>query len=306
MTVKVSIIIAAYNTSKYIKKCIDSILKQTYENFEVIIVDDCSTDNTMEIIKGYQDSRIKAFINEENKGPSFSRNRAISLSVGEYIAILDSDDWWAPERLKEMLDFLECKNADIVFDNLLYIREAEEAPWQTYYEFKNLSINEPTKVTTEKFITWDLGILKAVFKKEILLQYHLQYEENVKYGEDFIFYLEILLKGGQAWLMPQGFYYYLTREGSLVTHMAALAKQCADSAQEIIGKYNDELNVDVKNALEERKAAFTRIADYYETDRWIRDRKLGKAINKMLMNPYLLKMVITIRLRKMKHKIFNQ
>ncbi|CAM3726807.1 glycosyltransferase family 2 protein [Mesobacillus zeae] len=303
MGAAVSIIIPAYNTGKYIKKCLDSVLNQSFKDFEVIVVDDCSTDNTVELVEDYHDPRIKIYENEKNSGPSFSRNRAIQLAQGEYIAILDSDDWWAPNRLEELIGFMKVKNADMVFDNLLYIRENENTSWQTYYEFKNLTVNNPTSVSPENFIKWDLGILKAIIRKGILVDHSIKYDESIKYGEDFIFYLEITLRSSNVWLVPDGYYYYLTREGSLVTQMHALSLQCAQSADNFLNKSGRNLDDEVKEALQVRHWEFMKIAAYYETDQWIKDRKLGKAINNMIMEPYLLKMVVTIRLRKMKQKL---
>lgn len=92
----VSIITPLYNSEKYIAETIESVLAQTYSNWEMIIVDDCSKDNSTKIVEEYQkkDRRIKLYRNEINKGVSYTRNRAIDLSQGKYIAFLDSDDLW--------------------------------------------------------------------------------------------------------------------------------------------------------------------------------------------------------------------
>ena len=107
----VSVIMPSFNTEKYINDSIDSVLGQTYNNFELIIVDDCSSDNSVDIIKKYDDPRIKLIVNKRNKGAAFSRNRALIESKGEWIAFLDSDDIWEPKKLEEQIRFmldLEC------------------------------------------------------------------------------------------------------------------------------------------------------------------------------------------------------
>ena len=96
----VSIIIPTYNTEKYIEKCIQSVLEQTYTDYEIIIVDDCSTDNSMDVVARFKDPRIKVIKNEINRGPSYSRNRGIQLSKGDFIALLDSDDWWDSKQIR--------------------------------------------------------------------------------------------------------------------------------------------------------------------------------------------------------------
>lgn len=108
----VSIITPSYNCSKYIAQTIESVLAQTYQNWEMIIVDDCSKDNSIEIIESYtkKDSRIKLYILEKNSGAAIARNKAIELANGRFIAFLDSDDLWLPNKLKKQINFMVDKN----------------------------------------------------------------------------------------------------------------------------------------------------------------------------------------------------
>lgn len=109
---KVSILMPMYNSEKYVQESIDSILNQSYENFELIIVDDGSIDSSLEIVEKYNDSRIKLYKNIVNKGLPYTRNKLLSLATGEYIALLDSDDIALPNRLQVQVDFLE-KNQSV-------------------------------------------------------------------------------------------------------------------------------------------------------------------------------------------------
>ena len=102
----VSIIMPSYNTAKYIGESIDSVIEQTYENWELIIVDDCSTDNTDEVVAQYDDSRIIYLKNEKNSGAAVSRNKALRAAKGEWIAFLDSDDLWDTTKLEKQLKFM--------------------------------------------------------------------------------------------------------------------------------------------------------------------------------------------------------
>lgn len=108
----VSIIMSAYNVEKYIAEAIESVLKQTYTNWELIIVNDCSIDATEQLAKKYQeqDERIKLHSLPENKGVANARNIALQNAVGRYIAFLDSDDIWLPEKLEKQLDFMKINN----------------------------------------------------------------------------------------------------------------------------------------------------------------------------------------------------
>lgn len=102
----VSIIMPSYNTAAYIGASIRSILAQTYENWELLIVDDCSTDQTDLVVEAFSDPRIHYFKNERNSGAAVSRNRALREAKGEWIAFLDSDDLWMPEKLERQLAFM--------------------------------------------------------------------------------------------------------------------------------------------------------------------------------------------------------
>ena len=103
----VSIIMPSYNTAKFISETIDSVLAQTYENWELIIVDDCSKDDTDTVVARYTDPRIRYLKNEVNSGAAVSRNRALREAKGRWIAFLDSDDLWTPEKLQKQIRFME-------------------------------------------------------------------------------------------------------------------------------------------------------------------------------------------------------
>ena len=112
----VSIIIPAYNTEKYIGNCIESVIKQTYHNLEVIIVNDGSEDNTLEIITKarLRDNRI-VVINQENNGPSAARNAGLKICRGDYVFFLDSDDWLIPNCIEKLISIEKKKKVDIIF-----------------------------------------------------------------------------------------------------------------------------------------------------------------------------------------------
>lgn len=102
----VSIVMPSYNSEKYIKASVESVIAQSYKNWELLIVDDCSTDETVKIIKSFKDKRIILFQNEKNSGAALSRNWALREAKGKWIAFLDSDDLWLPTKLEEQLCFM--------------------------------------------------------------------------------------------------------------------------------------------------------------------------------------------------------
>ena len=113
---KISIIVPVYNVDKYLKRCVDSLLKQTYENIEIILVNDCSPDNSAQIISEYEmsDSRVKGITQPQNMGVSAARNRGLEEASGEWIAFCDGDDWYLPEFCEEMLNSAKENGSDFV------------------------------------------------------------------------------------------------------------------------------------------------------------------------------------------------
>ena len=120
----ISIIIPIYNVEKYLEKCLDSILNQTYKNLEIILIDDGSTDNSPNICNSYceKDKRIK-IIHKNNEGVSSARNKGIELSKGKYIVFIDSDDYVSNEHIEVLYDCIISNNVDLVISNLIDISE---------------------------------------------------------------------------------------------------------------------------------------------------------------------------------------
>lgn len=120
----VSIIMPSYNTAKYIRKAIESVQNQTYENWELIIIDDCSTDNTDEVIQQYLvDKRVRYIKNEKNSGAAISRNKGLREVKGKWIAFLDSDDLWRPEKLEKQINFMKKNQYDFSYTKYKEIDE---------------------------------------------------------------------------------------------------------------------------------------------------------------------------------------
>jgi len=128
----VSVILPTYNREKTLPRAIDSVLKQTFQSWELLIWDDGSTDNTHEVVSGYSDSRIKYFFSE-NRGVTYARNRAIAVAHGKYQAFLDSDDEWLPEKMADQVEVLDAYPAvDILFSDFFNINLSTNEQYQVF------------------------------------------------------------------------------------------------------------------------------------------------------------------------------
>lgn len=156
----VSVVVPTYNDSKFIKEAISSIVQQTYDNLEIIIVDDFSSDNTIHIIESFKDKRIKIIRNESNKGAAYSRNIGIKNCTGEYIAFLDGDDIWNLNKIEEQINFMLKNN--YVFTSCLYSFMSEEGKLTGKY------MSSPKRITHKMFLKTDyIGCITTMYKKEI-------------------------------------------------------------------------------------------------------------------------------------------
>lgn len=124
----VSIIMPCYNSSKFIGDAIESVLAQTYQNWEILITDDCSSDNSIAVINEYakRDSRVKLFMLEKNSGAAVARNKSIEEAKGRFIAFLDSDDMWTPQKLEKQLEFMRKKDCALSYTSILLCNEGGE------------------------------------------------------------------------------------------------------------------------------------------------------------------------------------
>ena len=155
----VSIIMPNYNSEKYVKESIQSVLDQTYQNWELILVDDCSTDNSLEIVKSFGDDRIKIFQNETNSGAAVSRNYALRMAEGKWIAFLDSDDLWSPEKLSLQIDFMVKNNYHFSYTPYSHIDENSNP--------LNVEVTGPRKISKRKMFRYDyIGCLTVIYNRE--------------------------------------------------------------------------------------------------------------------------------------------
>ena len=173
-TPEFSIILAAYNAAETLERCIKSIQAQTLQNFEIVICDDKSGDNTLALARNLaqQEGRIKIIEKSENSGPAGARNAALDQAAGEWIVIVDSDDSIAPQRLEKMKEAAENNAAEIVFDNLVYhpAGGAGEYPYlpHTLTIFGPLSFETYAASSTVNNPLPNLGFLKPMIRREVL------------------------------------------------------------------------------------------------------------------------------------------
>lgn len=213
-----SVIIPAYNAADYLERALSSALAQTMPNLEVIVVDDASDDATLAIARrvALHDPRVRVLHNERNGGVSASRNRAINTAQGEWVALLDADDAWTPERLEQILAVAD--DADVISDDICIVfRKASESVVWSLIQRQGFALAKPRQITLVDFVQYDLGLLKPLIRRSFLNRHRLAYNPAYRYAEDFLFYFELLSLGAQWLQLPQAYYLYYKYAGSQTT-----------------------------------------------------------------------------------------
>lgn len=202
----VSIIMPSWNTGRFIGETIESVLAQTYSNWELIIVDDSSTDNTDEIVAQYTDHRIKYIKNEVNSGAALTRNRAMREAQGEWIAFLDSDDLWLPDKLKHQIEFMNKNGYKLSFTE--YEKIDEESNKIGIY------VSGPDKVNRRKMYNYDyIGQLTMMYSAK---EFGLVQIKDIKKNNDYAIRLQ-LYKTPEccAYLLKENLALYRVRKVSI-------------------------------------------------------------------------------------------
>ena len=188
---KVSIIIPVYNAEKTLSKCLDAILNQTYGDFEVICVDDGSKDSSYEILKRYADNdeRIKAYT-QENHGPAFTRNFAISNACGDYLMFCDADDWYEPDMVKSMVETIEEQNTDIVMcDCNIYGFAEDTSQNSAIRKYHSLKIKGYCDFRIDYLSKLNGVLWNKIYRMDIIKTNNIQYPSKYEH-DDTMFFLK--------------------------------------------------------------------------------------------------------------------
>lgn len=200
----ISVIVPVYNTEKYLDRCIQSVLAQTYTNWELLLIDDGSTDSSGTICDQYaaEDNRIRVF-HKENGGVSSARNLGLDNAKGEWITFVDSDDWVEPSMLKELLAIALDNDADYVYCDLLF----DFGQYQKYYNAATYASEHRTMLKNFIISTWSI-ICTSLVKAEIYNNHNLRFSQSYTYCEDFLFAVKTMFYARKIAYIPKAYYHY--------------------------------------------------------------------------------------------------
>jgi succinoglycan biosynthesis protein ExoO len=220
-----SIIIPAWNASRFILRSVDSALSQSLRQLEVIVVDDGSTDDTKDLVlrRAEADDRLRYIGRPHSGGPSTARNAGISAARGQWLVLLDADDWMQSTRLSRLIEQAERRNLDLLADNLTLVDDQTQAALGLALDPAVMSNALPLTLADLLASDWPgsnvnyngLGYMKPIIRKSFVEGKVLRYEDDVRLGEDFLFYARALLDGARFGLTSDALYCYAVRRDSI-------------------------------------------------------------------------------------------
>jgi len=212
-----SIILPIYNVAPFLKECLDSILYQTYQDFEVIAVDDCGTDNSISIVESYSNKlNINIIHHNHNRGLSAARNSGLEIAKGEYILFVDSDDILAPDCLEKLMAMAEVSHAEMVIGNVDCFGEESSCVPRLKYDKEKIIEGRDNALMEYLQGKYYMMAWNKLIRKYFLVKHNIQFVEGLIH-EDNPWALQVAAKAEKIAMIPDVTYHYRVREGSLQT-----------------------------------------------------------------------------------------
>ena len=277
-----SVLIPAYNVPGIIERAIRSAAAQTFPPLEILVIDDCSTDNTVEVVKALARDipSIRLLSTPANGGPSAARNVGLRAAKGDWIALLDADDAWNPGRLKRLSEVASATSADFVADDLVMWDAVADAQFKPSY----FELPEPQKQITLvdmfsaddnfNFSKASFTLMKPIFRRKFLTEHKLEYNEDMKVGEDFTFYIENLFNGAKVILINEAYYIYSmpSAPSGRSPHSRSIqdVSKLPGVSDLMSEKYADRIDPTLKRAMDDFRKTFTLLhqSNVARTYRW--------------------------------------
>ena len=243
----ISVIVPVYNTERFLKECLDSVIYQTYKNLEIIIVNDGSKDSSLSIINEYaqKDNRIKV-ISRENRGVSASRNDGLDIASGEYLCFIDSDDYMALDTLEILLRGIEESGADIASSGTVRVSEKDRSHFLRVKRGKiAYKVYDKVSAMREVFTNRKIGLgpWKKLYKRALFESGEkIRFDENIYYCEDIPVIFDVFNRADKTVYTPAVCYAYTRRNGSSVrsklskkkTTSLIAVKYCTDQCEKLL------------------------------------------------------------------------
>ena len=298
-TARATIVIPTFDAADTLERAVRSALDQTLRDIEIIIVDDASKDGSWPLVESAlrEDSRVRAVRNKRNLGKPVGMNRAIALARGRWLAVLDADDWFHPERLAKLIALGEASGADMVADNQTFhdgpANRMVGTAWPPGDGAWTLSFDDYL-TGSDAYETFNLGMLKPVMRMDFIRRTALGYEESARHGQDFFHLLQFFLYGGKALVCDAPSYYYTQPFGAVSRQWSHAGRRRYDflTAYTINRRYlaaaADILTPSQAARLRSRNARLKSLEHYYRAKERLAGGNIPAAFTQIMRHPEIL------------------
>lgn len=300
---RVSVVMPAYEAAAFVENALASLAAQTLGDWEAIVVDDASSDRTAEVVAAVaaRDPRVRLVRQTENGGPAVARNRALAEARGRWIALLDADDLYLPDRLERLVALGEREGLDLVADNL-WMKDPADG--------RIVRSGLPQDGTVRDWTLLDLldndlpargfvfGLLKPIIRAEFLAAHHLAWPADLRYGEDFVFYAELFLHGARARISSRPGYVYVLpiseADGSRSEHSRTRMRglELIRDGEVLLAKHGDRLGPKERAAIDRRRRYLEHADAARDLKARLHDRDVVGALRMLAAHPFLMRYLV--------------
>lgn len=310
--VEATIIVPTFCAEATLERALRSALGQTLDNIELLVVDDASTDGSWDLIATLiaEDPRVRSIRNKKNCGKPVGMNRAMACAKGRWLAVLDADDWYHPDRLKTLIAIGEDRSADMVGDNQFFFDAIANTivgtAWKPGAADWGLTFDGFLE-GSNAYSTFSLGMLKPVMRTSFVRRAGLSYEEQARNGQDFFHLLQFYLSGGQAVISDTPFYYYTQPFGAISRRWSHAARKRYDfQTAYIINQRKAEAARDVltpsqAGRLAGRNRQLLALEQYYQAKQLLFERSYWQALVRLATRPATLRYAAW----RLRHRLFE-
>ena len=293
---QVSVIVACFNAAGYLRAAVRSALDQSLRDIEVIIVDDGSTDDSITIAQELvaTDRRVRLHRMSRNGGPATARNQGLDLATGRFVAILDSDDLYHPDRLKRLVTICDTVEADMIADDMIIFDDDDRVPATSFFSGSRSKRGAWVTLTDyfRESVLYgrrpNLGFLKPLIRLDLIRHHAIRYDESLRIAEDDDLVIRLLRTGARYRTVAEAGYFY-RKHGASISHRLSLAN--VDAMVMAGGRLTADLRdaaPDARRALAKRNRALRNTRDFSLAIEALKARRLGRAAALALSRPGLL------------------
>lgn len=288
----ISVVLPSFNAANTIRQAINSLIYQTFEDFEILIGDDASTDNTIAVVRDIQDCRIRLFINEENIGPGKTRDFLIRQAKGRWVAVLDADDVYEPTRLEIFYEIAKKHPDAIIFDDIMECHDTDKGlvPWGSVRGINTLmgdldNENQKAKaITPGSWLRCERIMMQWMASTELIIKHNIKHPD-IRFGEDLGFIFRLLnATKSRLYYIPEPLYFYRLSSGSLTTspNRFVMLLEVLNEAMQY-----DGLDTDTLAALKGKAISVEKRIVYQKFLTALVRLKIFSAISQTIKNPWL-------------------